>query len=306
MRYEGDLEICSLKLPVGSAAGKLLASDSNGAATWKTAAELGLGTGGVVPATQAALGTVKLSAAPTDPLLPVAVETGDSRMSNARTPTAHTHPIADTTGLQAALDAKAASTHSHVQADVTGLPAALTAKQDTAAKGQANGYPSLDGTGKVPAAQLPASSGFAWTFVGRQAADVTLATASFTNTDLIFNFAASGVYAIDLFLIATATATTTGFRFALDTSVAVTTVALTFDHQLANAGTLTGGTAIADATAAGLSSGVPTAGALVPVMGVGILVAGASAGTARLVFGPEVAASATFKANSVMRVHQVA
>lgn len=32
------------------------------------------------------------------------VRTGDSRLSNARTPTAHTHPIADVTGLQAILD----------------------------------------------------------------------------------------------------------------------------------------------------------------------------------------------------------
>lgn len=39
------------------------------------------------------------------------------------------------------------------QADVD---AALLTKQDTSAKGLANGYATLDGTGKVPAAQLPA------------------------------------------------------------------------------------------------------------------------------------------------------
>jgi hypothetical protein len=132
VRYEGDLEICSLKLPVGSAAGKLLASDINGVASWKTAAELGLGGGGVVPATQAALGTVKLSAAPANPLLPVAVETGDARMSDARTPTAHTH----------------------VQADVTGLVTTLAAKEATANKGAVSGYAPLDGTSKVPLANL--------------------------------------------------------------------------------------------------------------------------------------------------------
>ena len=43
------------------------------------------------------------------------------------------------------------------QADVSGLEAALSGKQDTSAKGQANGYAGLDGTGKVPEAQLPAT-----------------------------------------------------------------------------------------------------------------------------------------------------
>jgi len=43
------------------------------------------------------------------------------------------------------------------QSDVTGLPAALTATEKTANKGTVNGYAGLDGTGKVPGAQLPAS-----------------------------------------------------------------------------------------------------------------------------------------------------
>src|SRR5690606_37344701 len=34
---------------------------------------------------------------------------GDSRLTNARTPTAHNHPISDVTGLQNALDGKQAS-----------------------------------------------------------------------------------------------------------------------------------------------------------------------------------------------------
>jgi hypothetical protein len=141
--------------------------------------------------------------------------------------------------------------------------------------------------------------------VGKQAADVTLSTASFTNTDLIFSFAANAVYVVDLYLVCTAAATTTGYRFAFDTSVAVTTAVLSFTHVLANTGTTTSGHSIADATATGLTSGVPTAGALTPIIGSGLLVAGAQAGTARLVFGPEVAAAATFKAGSVMRVHQI-
>ncbi len=49
--------------------------------------------------------------------------------------------------------------HTHVEADVTGLTASLTAKQAVSEKAQANGYASLGADGKVPSAQLPASSG---------------------------------------------------------------------------------------------------------------------------------------------------
>ncbi|MDI9903817.1 hypothetical protein QM716_28530 [Rhodococcus sp. IEGM 1409] len=72
------------------------------------------------------------------------VQEGDSRLTNARPPTAHSHAVADVTGLQGALDGKAATSHSHTEAQVTGLTAKLATKAD------------LDGAGKVLAAQLPA------------------------------------------------------------------------------------------------------------------------------------------------------
>jgi hypothetical protein len=144
-----------------------------------------------------------------------------------------------------------------------------------------------------------------WTAVVKQAADVTNATTTNVNTDLVFTFEANSTYIVDLYLMATATLTTTGFAFAWDTSVAVTAANLTFEHQLAAAGTLTGGDAIADDTVRGLSSGVPVAAAITPMLGTGIIITGASAGTARLRFRPEVAASATFKAGSAMRVMKV-
>ena len=65
------------------------------------------------------------------------VLTDDSRLSDARTPTAHTHPQSDVTGLTSALSAKVATTdprlsdartptaHTHPQSDVTGLAASL-------------------------------------------------------------------------------------------------------------------------------------------------------------------------------------
>lgn len=72
------------------------------------------------------------------------VQEGDSRLTNARPPTAHSHGVADVTGLQGALDGKASASHSHTEAQVTGLTAKLATKAD------------LDGNGKVLAAQLPA------------------------------------------------------------------------------------------------------------------------------------------------------
>lgn len=44
-------------------------------------------------------------------------------------------------------------------ADADAVTLALQGKQDVAAKGAANGYAGLDGSGKVPATQLPAASG---------------------------------------------------------------------------------------------------------------------------------------------------
>lgn len=72
------------------------------------------------------------------------VQEDDSRLTNARPPTAHSHTVADVTGLQAALDGKAPTSHTHTEAQVTGLTAKLATKAD------------LDGAGKVLAAQLPA------------------------------------------------------------------------------------------------------------------------------------------------------
>jgi hypothetical protein len=219
-------------------------------------------------------------------------------------PSAHSTAWADITGEPATY---APSAHTHPQSEVTNLVTDLAAKQATSEKAQANGYASLDSTGKVTSAQLPAGGGgFSWEAVVRQGADVAVAGTTLVNTDLIFTFAANGVYVIDLYLLAQSAATTTGYGFAFDTSVAVTTVALTFSHQLANTGTRTGGQSRADANAVGLSSGVDTINVIVPILGSALLVAAGSAGTARLQMRSEVAAGSTFKANSVLRVHKVA
>lgn len=186
-----------------------------------------------------------------------------------------------------------------------GLSGLQGAKGDTGATGPAGsaGAAGAQGIQGIQGATGP--SGVTWTALVKQAADVTNALASLVNTDLVFTFEANAVYVIDLYLMCTSAAATTGYRFAFDTSVAVNVASLFFNHVLANTGTLTGGDAVADDTARGLSSGVNTAAVVVPIYGAGLIVAGATPGTARLRFGPEVAAAATFKANSVMRVHKI-
>ncbi|MFI8664215.1 hypothetical protein ACIGKR_29760 [Rhodococcus qingshengii] len=60
------------------------------------------------------------------------VQEGDSRLTDARPPTAHSHSVADVTGLQGALDGKAPTSHGHAIAQVTGLADALAAKMTEA------------------------------------------------------------------------------------------------------------------------------------------------------------------------------
>lgn len=63
----------------------------------------------------------------------------------------------DLANLITAVATKAAAVHGHTIADTTGLQGALDSKQDLDEKGQANGFASLDATGKVPTSQLPAA-----------------------------------------------------------------------------------------------------------------------------------------------------
>ena len=87
------------------------------------------------PAVQTSLGKADTS-----------VQEGDSRLTDARPPTAHSHAVADVTGLQGALDGKAPTSHTHTEGQVTGLTAKLATKAD------------LDGAGKILAAQIPAEA----------------------------------------------------------------------------------------------------------------------------------------------------
>lgn len=126
-----------------------------------------------------------------------------------------------------------------------------------------------------------------------------------TLTGLSFAFEINSVYVIEVFATMQSPAATTGYGIQVDVSAAVTAQTFQFFHQLANTGTLTGGSSIADDASVGVSSGVPSANVNVPLYGCGVLRTGATTGTAQLRLRSEVAAVATMKAGSVFRVQKV-
>jgi hypothetical protein len=101
-----------------TSAGKALLDDASAAAQRTT---LGLGTAAVVDVPSSG-----------DATSSQAVKGNDSRLSDARTPTAHAHAIADVTGLQTALDAKIA-----VSNIVNTLTSTATNQPLSAAQGKA-------------------------------------------------------------------------------------------------------------------------------------------------------------------------
>ena len=209
----------------------------------------------------------------------------------------HTHPKADIPDFG----------HTHAQGDVTNLVSDIAAKQSTSEKGQVNGYAGLDGTGKVPSAQLPASGASPFMFEGSLAADQSTGAnvTPISLTGLVFTFEANSRYWIEFQGATRAAAATTGSGFQLDLSVAVTRVGVGFTHVLANTGTVTAGSSIADDASAGLSSGRATINVDTPTFGGGYLITGANAGTAQLRYRSEVAAISTVMAGFMMRVRKL-
>lgn len=124
---------------------------------------------------------------------------------------------------------------------------------------------------------------------------------------LSFNYEANSKYVLDIYAIVAPAAATTGCGFLVDVSTAVTYVATHVTHQLAAAGTLSGASSIGDAAAtlSGVSSGMP-ATASYPVLGGGILIAGANTGTATVFFRSETTAVTTCKAGTMILVTKVA
>lgn len=152
--------------------------------------------------------------------------------------------------------------------------------------------------------QGPAGGGFA--FVGTLASDKATAAnvTPIVLTDLVFSYAANSIYRIWFMGRVQPTAATTGCGFQFDLSSAVTSIDVRFTHQLANAGTLSGGHSIADNVSVGVSSGMPGTSTY-PISGQGLLRTGANTGTAQLMFRSETTAVTTAKAGLTLVVEKI-
>lgn len=230
---------------------------------------------------------------------------------------AHTHAQSEVDGLLAALDAKAVVSHGHdaayepkssaLQAHVAAAHAPATAQKNsdiTKAEIEAKL------TGEIATHTHAAVAGGADPFIFKAALAGNASTAAnvtaISLSGFTFPFEANSHYLIDFAGATSAPAATTGGGFHLDTSVAITRVGMSHLNQLANAGTVTGGSSIADDVSVGVSSGRPSANTDTPIIGTGYLSSGANAGTATLRYRSEVAAVSTVMAGFVMRVMKIA
>ena len=170
------------------------------------------------------------------------------------------------------------------------------------------GNPGADGAQGIQGIQGPQGpEGTPFMFEGALAADAATGAnvTPISLTGLVFTFLANSKYWIEFVGAVRAAAATTGSGFQLDTSVAVTRVGVVFNHQLANTGTVSGGSSIADDASVGVSSGRPSANVDTPTTGTGYLITGANGGTAQLRYRSEVAAVSTVMAGFLMRARKM-
>ena len=170
----------------------------------------------------------------------------------------------------------------------------------------AQGIQGIQGIQGEQGIQGPAGT-VSYTLVATLAVDLTTGANTTLNnvTGLVFSYEANSIYKIDLRGAVTAPVATTGNGFAFDLSSAVTSIWFQHFHQLANTGTLSGGSSIADAAAVGVSSGIPALNAIIPFVGFGLLRTGANAGTAQLQFRSETTAAAVLKAGTTIIVEKI-
>lgn len=209
----------------------------------------------------------------------------------------HTHPWDEVTGKPLFYPP---DNHAHLIAGVSGLQTALDAKELLSAKGNANGYAGLDGTGKVPAAQLPATAG-PFSVVKKTSADQTNATVNLAAaTGMTLALLANTDYIIEGFLKMRSSLATAGFKVALDVPVgALVTGGIV--HAVSAAGAVSGAGQRADAVNVGATTGVDAINADLLVYGYWLVENGANAGNAQLMFAAEVAATVTLRTKSTMR-----
>jgi hypothetical protein len=142
----------------------------------------------------------------------------------------------------------------------------------------------------------------------RLAADVSTGanTTLVDLTSMSFTADAAGVYKIEVWALMQSPAATTGYGIGINCAQTPVAVGLTGASQLANTGTSSQWSAIANNAIIGVTSGVPTAATNVPTHGGGVLVAHATvAGTCIFRLRSETTAVTTMKANSLFIVRKV-
>lgn len=122
----------------------------------------------------------------------------------------------------------------------------------------------------------------------------------------MFTFEANSIYFFRWIGEVLPAATTTGCGFQMDVSAAVTSINMRFTHQLANTGTLSGGSSRADDASVGVTSGMASTTVPTTVVGQGMIRTGANTGTAQLRFRSETTAVTTAKAGMTLVVEKVA
>jgi hypothetical protein len=151
----------------GAATGRVLVATSSTEAEWQDP-----GAASVPDATTSAKGKVEL-ATDGETAAGVVVQGNDSRLSDARTPSAHTHATSEVTGLDASLSAKATTASLSSHTGNTSNPHSVTAAQAgalaTGTRGAASGVASLDGTTKIPIAEIPTGSTSTTVAIGNDA-----------------------------------------------------------------------------------------------------------------------------------------
>jgi len=143
---------------------------------------------------------------------------------------------------------------------------------------------------------------------------VTVSTVATTAADVVpinvpgcvFTYVSGAIYEIRVYGRLNSAAATTGCGLQFDVSTAITDINVQFFHQLASAGTLTGGHSIADHASVGLSSGVPAGPLDVPITLFALFRPGANTGTCQLRIRSEVAAVTELMAGAYMIVQQIA
>lgn len=197
-------------------------------------------------------------------------------------------------------------------AGATGATGPTGPTGDAGANGSngSNGAPGATGpTGPTGATGATgATGGGASDTVLRLAGDVSTGanTTLVDLTGMSFTADAGGIYSIEVRGIVNNAAATTGYGVGINCAQAPVTVALGGASQLANTGTVSSWSAIANNAIAGVTSGIPSANTNVPVHGGGILVAhAANAGTCIFRLRSETTAVARMMANSLFLVRKV-